>query len=161
MKIAIVTVAVIVAIAAIVMLIGASLPKRHSASRSLVVKHDRRAVYNVVRDVESAPRWRDGVRKVEILNDKSFREHSKMGVVTYEIVEDVPASKFITRIVDRDLGYSGSWTWVFDDAPGGTRVTITEDGEVTNVFFRFMSRFVFGQTSSIDAYLKSLDRRLG
>ena len=44
---------------------------------------------------------------------------------------------------------------------GGTRVRITEDGEVSNVIFRFMSRYVFGQTATLDAYLTSLAKRFG
>jgi hypothetical protein len=40
-------------------------------------------------------------------------------------------------------------------------VTITEDGEVSNALFRFMSRYVFGHTATLDAYLASLARRFG
>jgi hypothetical protein len=40
-------------------------------------------------------------------------------------------------------------------------LTIREDGEVSNVIFRFMSRYVFGQTSTIDSYLTSLAKHFG
>jgi hypothetical protein len=160
-KIVLIAAGVIVAVIAIVLIVGALLPRHHSASRSLVLKQSRRAVYDVVRDVASAPEWREGVQKVEILGPAEFREHSKFGVVTYDIVEDEPARRFVTRIADQDLGYSGSWTYLFEDAPVGSRLTITENGEVSNVFFRFMSRFVFGYTGTMETYLKSLQRRLG
>lgn len=160
MKIVLLVLAVIVAMIAIVLIIGASLSKNHSASRSATFKKDRRAVYDVVRNVSAAPEWREDVQKVEVLDDKHFREHSRMGVVTFEIVDDNPGRTFITRIADTNLGYSGSWTHQFEETPDGTRLTITENGEVMNVFFRFMSRFVFGHTASIDSYLKSLERRL-
>ena len=48
------------------------------------------------------------------------------------------------RILYTDLGYSGKWTYVFAQENGDARVTITEDGEVSNALFRFMSRYVFG-----------------
>jgi hypothetical protein len=67
----------------------------------------------------------------------------------------------VTRIRDTDLGYSGQWTYLFAAENGGTRVTIREDGEVSNVIFRFMSRYVFGHTATIDSYLTSLAKRFG
>jgi hypothetical protein len=67
----------------------------------------------------------------------------------------------VTRIRDTDLGYAGQWTYTFAAENGGTRITIQEDGEVSNVFFRFMSRYIFGHTATLDAYLKSLAQRFG
>ena len=90
-----------------------------------------------------------------------FREVSKDGRVTYEVVEDVPAEKLVTRIVDRDLGYSGSWTYQFSAAGNGTRVRITEEGDVSNILFRFMSRFIFGHTSTLEGYLVALGAKFG
>ena len=90
-----------------------------------------------------------------------FREESKDGNVTYELMEESAGRRLVTRIVDRDLGYSGSWTYEFSDAPEGTRVRITEDGEVSNILFRFVARFVFGHGSTIDTYLLSLGKKFG
>ncbi|HSP15086.1 MAG TPA: SRPBCC family protein [Thermoanaerobaculia bacterium] len=160
MKIVLMLAGAVIALIAIVLIVGVALPKRHTASRSALFKQDKRAVYAAVRDVASAAQWRDGVERIEVLDAHHFRERSRMGSVTYEITDDVPAERFSTRIVERDLGYSGSWTYRFEDVPGGSRLTITENGEVSNVFFRFMSRFVFGHRASIDAYLKALARRL-
>lgn len=156
MKIALGIVLVIVAVVVIVLAIGAALPRKHTASRSRVVRGSPAGVYAIVRDVANAPQWRSDVTKVEILDAHRFREHAKYGVITYDIIEDVPAQTFATRIADKDLGYSGSWTYRFAPENGGTRVTITEDGEVSNVFFRFMSRFVFGYTANIDKTLDAL-----
>ena len=90
-----------------------------------------------------------------------FREVSKDGSVTYEVVEDIPGEKLVTRIVDRDLGYSGSWRYEFSPAGSGTRIRITEDGEVSNILFRFLSRFVFGHTINLDGYLLALGAKFG
>jgi hypothetical protein len=40
-------------------------------------------------------------------------------------------------------------------------LTITEHGEVYNPLFRFVSRFIMGQTATLDAYLKALNANLG
>ena len=54
--------------------------------------------------------------------------------------------------------------WTFEIAPvsgGGAELRITEDGEIYNVIFRFMARFVFGYTASIERYLRDLGAKFG
>lgn len=155
----------VVLLAAVVALIGSRLPSSHVAARSILVRQPPRNVYEVVRDFESAPQWRADVKRIEIDAQPGgpvyFREEGKHGTVNYELIEDVPEQRMVTRIRDTDLGYSGQWTYIFVAENGNTRVTIREDGEVSNVIFRFMSRYVFGQTATLDSYLKSLAKRFG
>lgn len=155
----------LILLAGIVALIGSRLPKSHVASRSTLLRKSPQEVYAVVRDFDAAPKWRSDVKQIEVEAPQGgsvyFREVGKNGTVNYELVEDVPAERMVTRIRDTDLGYSGQWTYLFAPENGGTRVTIREDGEVSNVIFRFMSRYVFGQTATIDAYLTSLAKRFG
>ena len=148
-------------LAGVMALIGSMLPKAHVASRSILLHRAPQDVYAVVRDFGSAPRWRADVKRIEVEKPVYFREEGKHGTVNYELVEDVPAQRMVTRIRDTDLGYSGQWTYSFTPENGGTRVTIREDGEVSNVLFRFMSRYIFGQTSTIDSYLTSLAKHFG
>ena len=149
----------------IVALIGSRLPKSHVASRSILLRQSPPDVYAVVRDFASATRWRSDLKRIDVDAQPGgpvyFREEAKHGTVNYELVEDVPAQRMVTRIRDTDLGYSGQWTYLLAPENGGTRVTIREDGEVSNVIFRFMSHYVFGQTSTIDSYLTSLAKHFG
>lgn len=149
----------------VVALIGSQLPKGHTASRSILLKQSPEKVYAVIRDFGSAPLWRSDVKRIDVEPQSSgslhFREEGKNGTVNYELAEDLPNERMVTRILDTDLGYSGKWTYVFAAEDGGTRVTITEDGEVSNVFFRFMSRYIFGHTATLDEYLTSLAKRFG
>ena len=155
----------LVLIAGIAALIGSRLPKAHVASRSILLHRSPQDVYAVIRDFASAPRWRSDVKQMEVepqqVGPVYFREVGKHGTVNYELTEDVPAQRMVTRIRDTDLGYSGQWTYTFTPENGGTRVTIREDGEVSNVLFRFMSRYVFGQTATLDSYLTSLAKHFG
>lgn len=160
MKIVLIVVAVVVGLIALVALIGALLPKDHVASRSTLIRRDAQSVYAAVRDVGNAPSWRSGLERVELLGPTRFREFGKDGAITYDIVTDEPPRKLITRIADTNLGFGGSWTYTFDQIPEGTRVTITENGVVSNVIFRFMMRFVFGTTSTIDKYLAALENHM-
>jgi hypothetical protein len=43
----------------------------------------------------------------------------------------------------------------------GTSVRITEDGEVYNPVFRFVTRFILGETATIDAYLRAMGKATG
>ena len=169
MKLLIIIIAVAIAavalLAGIVAIIGSRLPKTHVASRSILLRQSPQNVYRVVRDFGSTPKWRPDVKQVDVEPQQGgpvyFREVGKNGTVNYELLEDVPAERMVTRIRDTDLGYSGQWTYVLAAENGGTRVTITEDGEVSNVLFRFMSRYVFGHTATIDSYLTSLAKHFG
>ena len=158
-------VAAVVLVVAVVVLIGSQLPKTHVASRSIVLHRSPREVYALVRDFGSAPKWRADVKHVDVEDGPGgpvlFREDGANGLINYELIEDVPGERMVTRIGDKDLGYSGQWTYTFAAESSGTRVTIREDGEVSNVLFRFMSRYVFGHTATMDSYLTSLAKHFG
>jgi uncharacterized protein YndB with AHSA1/START domain len=165
MKIVLIVVGALAGLIAIVLVIGAMLPSKHVASREITLRRPPAEVYAVIRDFASAPSWRPDLKRIEMLDPVEgrlrFREDSSNGLITYEVAEETPNEKLVTRIVDRDLGYFGSWTYEVAPAADGTRVRITEDGEVPNVLFRFMSRFVFGHTATMENYLKSLGRKFG
>jgi hypothetical protein len=65
----------------------------------------------------------------------------------------------VTRIADPDQPFGGTWTFELTRAGAGTRVTITERGEVYNPIFRFLSRFVFGHTATLESCLLALERK--
>lgn len=78
-----------------------------------------------------------------------------------EVVEDDPPRRLVGRIVDTGAPFGGSWTYQVTPVDGGSRVSVTEDGWVSNPIFRFMARFVFGYHSTLDSYLRALGRRFG
>jgi uncharacterized membrane protein len=155
---------VVVLVFAVMALIGSQLPRAHTASRSIVLRQTRPNVYAVIRDFKSAPTWRSEVKSVEIVEAPGqklrFVEQGSDDV-TYELTEDVPNQRMVTRILNTDLGYSGQWTYELTDENGGTRLKITEAGDVSNVLFRFMSRYIFGHASTMDTYLAALAKKFG
>ena len=162
--IVIVVVGVVIVVAGVAALIGSRLPKNHTASKTILLHRSPKEVYDVVRDFGSAPSWRSGLKSVEVKTQPDgkvqFREVGS-DTIDYAVDEDVPGEKLVTRILNTDLGYGGKWTYEFLSEGGGTRVKIIEDGEVSNVLFRFMSRYVFGHTGTIETYLTSLAKRFG
>lgn len=164
MKWLLLTGAVFVGLVLLVALVGACLPKGHVASRSAEFKSQPAAIWAVITNMAAFAEWRAGVTKAEILPDskgKRWREEGSQGAIAFEIVEATPPGRLVTRIADPKLPFGGTWTYHIEPSGAGSKVTITENGEVYNVFFRFFSRFVFGYTSSMDTYLNSLGKKLG
>jgi uncharacterized protein YndB with AHSA1/START domain len=165
LKITLVVVGIVVGLVLAVVIIGALLPQGHVASRSIRLRRAPSEVWATIHDLEGFTAWRPGLKKVERLPDVDgrtrWKEVGAHNTITYEIVEAAPPSRLVTRIADPSLPFGGTWTYVVEPAAAGSVVTITERGEVHNPVFRFMSRFVFGHTATIDEYLRDLGKKLG
>jgi len=156
---------VIVLLVGSIAAIGYQLPIAHTASRSIFLHQPPNNIYATVRDFASHPSWNSDLKSVVVEQQPDgrihFRETGTNGTVNYELFEDVPEQKIVIRILDNDLGYSGKWTYRFAPEGNGSRISITEEGEISNVIFRFASRYVFGQTATMDSYLTALGRHFG
>jgi uncharacterized protein YndB with AHSA1/START domain len=159
--IAVATIAAAVAVAA---LVGWRLPRSHRASREQVMAANPELIWAAITDVEAFPSWRTDVKTVRRLPDRDGRrawvEDGGSGKITF-VVERADAPRLlVTRIADPDLPFGGTWTYEITPAAQGSRLTITEDGEIYNPFFRFMARFIFGYEATIASYLAALEARL-
>lgn len=158
---------IFIALAGVLMLItliGRLLPKAHSVSREAQFPEPPEAIWKAITDIEAMPAWRQGLKSVKHLPDKnglpSWAEISASGTIPFETVVSQPPCKLTVRIADPRLPFGGTWTYEITPVAAGSRVRIREDGEVYNPIFRFLSRYVFGYSGTIDAYLKSLERKL-
>jgi uncharacterized protein YndB with AHSA1/START domain len=154
---------VLLAIIAVVVVVGYALPVAHVAVRDVTLPQPPDRVFAALTDVERYPSWRSDVKSVELLSSSAaprWREHGSNGDITFERTEVQPPSRIVSRIADTDLAFGGSWTYELKPEGGGTRLTITERGEVYNPLFRFMSRFVFGHTATIEKFLADLEKSM-
>jgi len=153
----IISVAALGAIVLIVLLVGWSLPVKHTASGEATFKSSPESLYQVITDVDRFPQWRSSVKSAERLPDSAgkerFREVGGDGTILYEVDSAVPNQRLVTRIADRSLPFGGSWTFELIPRGDSTTLRITEDGEVYNPIFRFVSRFIFGHNATIEKYL--------
>jgi uncharacterized protein YndB with AHSA1/START domain len=156
--------AVVVVVAAVVV-VGMLLPRSHVASVSASYRASPDALWTTLTDIPALPTWRPDLTRVEPLPDREgrrrWRETTKSGTVTYEVMEAEPPQRLVARIADEGLPYGGTWTYEILPAEGGSRLTITERGEIYNPLFRFMARYVFGYTSGMEAVLRALGRKHG
>jgi uncharacterized protein YndB with AHSA1/START domain len=156
-KYLLITAAALGTVVLIVLLVGWSLPVKHSATGEATFNSSPESLYQLITDVDRFPQWRSSVKSIERLPDsagkKRFREVGSDGTILYEVDSALPGQRLVTRIADRSLPFGGSWTHELIPRGDSTTLRITENGEVYNPIFRFVSRFVFGHTATIEKYL--------
>ena len=153
---------VLVALLLLLIAIGYALPIGHVATRETRLGAPPERVFDVLREVEKFPAWRSDVKSVEVLATIPALRWRERGDddITFEMETVEPPRKIVTRIANKTLPFGGSWTYELSPQDGGTRLVITENGEVYNPLFRFMSRFVFGHTATIERFLEDLGKHV-
>ena len=147
----------------IVVVVGAMLPKAHTASRTVRIASPPDALFALLSDVDRYQSWRPDVKSLQRLPDRDgkpawIEDAGGMKIPLHFERMERP-SLLVSRIDGSDLPFGGSWTYQIAPAPGGSDLTITENGEVSNVVFRFMSRFIFGHHATMDGFIKHLQAR--
>jgi uncharacterized protein YndB with AHSA1/START domain len=158
-RIAILTLGGLGAFLLAVVAFGYALPVGHVATRDAALPAPPERVFAVITEVDAFPGWRSDVQEVVVTARTPhlrWRERGSDGTIAFEVQESEPPRRLVTRIADKTLPFGGAWTFTLQPADGGTKLTITENGEVYNPLFRVMSRFVFGHTATLDRYLENL-----
>jgi len=163
MKIALILLAAILLLIVGVVAIGALLPKHHVVSRSARYRATPEQLFNLI---VGDQKWRPDVTSCETADDDRGwviqRETTRNGeTITYEIKNIRRPTSLTRRIATQGLPYSGTWSFSLQPSGENTVVRITEDGEVHNPVFRFVSRFIIGHTRTLDAYLRALGKATG
>ena len=139
LKLVLAAIAALAVLIAIVAELGALLPRDHVASRTAMFRAQPDAIFPLLASLDIGRR-----------DD-----------VPIAIVEARAPGHLVTRIADPRLPFGGTWTFALSPVQGGSRLTITERGYVTNPIFRFVSRVVLGHDATLRSYLRELAARLG
>ena len=131
----------LVGVIGVIAVIGYFLPVAHEASRSADFNKSPDQVFALIADPNSYKSWWDGAE------------------VKTEIVERVPPAKLVTKIVG-ETQFGGTWTFEVVPTPSGSRLTITERGEIYNVVFRALAKYVIGYTGTMDSFLEAARKKL-
>jgi uncharacterized protein YndB with AHSA1/START domain len=165
MKWVLIILGVFAIIVAVIWAVGASLPKDHVASRKIRLKQSPETIWAAITNVDGFTSWRKDLKSIKRLPDENGKprwvETMSTGDIPLRVEESTAPRRLVTRIADPNLPFGGTWTFEIEPAEGGATIRITEAGEVKPAFFRFMSRYVFGQTATLEAYLKSLAEKYG
>lgn len=163
MKIALIVLAVLAGLVLLMYLIGAALPRTHSATSFANYTASPEEVWKAITDWRSLPDWRPEVTAVEEFRDDQGREgwieRTRFGPMPLVVERSEAPRLFVGRIADDRLPFGGTWTYRLEPTATGTRLSITEDGEVKSPMFRFMSKFLFGHHRTMNGYLVALGKR--
>ncbi len=153
------TLAVFAGIVLVIYAIGYFLPERHTVSAARELNLTAEKTWQMLTDFENYPSWRSDINAVKSLSPTTWTEVDMYGdQITYEQVQKIDQRRLITRITTEDLPYSGQWIFDIDANGENCILTIEEQGIVYNPFFRFISKFIIGQTSGIEQYLDDLEK---
>lgn len=163
MKLALIALGIVVVLLLAVVAAGWALPVKHRAHAEATIAATPEQVFALITNVADFPKWRTGLRSVDVLppsdGRRRFREVSKSGAITFAVDSEDPPRRLVGRIDDRSLPFGGTWTYELAPAANGaTTLRITEDGEIYNPVFRFVSRYVMGYESTIRQYLADVAR---
>lgn len=141
--------------------VGMLLPEKHVAAKVFYLEAPPQTLWSVITNFEAQTRWRPKLQRVERLPNRNGHEvwrefEGRHRQLSYETVESLAPRLLVRRIVDEGLPFGGSWTFEITPEGTGSQLHITEHGEVHNLVFRFVSKFLIGHTASMDAYVKNL-----
>jgi uncharacterized protein YndB with AHSA1/START domain len=155
---------VLALVAAVAAFIGSRLAQSHRASIAKTLPVPPGVVWSTITDLDAFPSWRESLKHVERLSDRNgypaWIEEGRSGKIMLAVERMEAPQILVTRIADPALPFGGTWTYEITPDGPGSRLTITENGEIYNPLFRFMARFVFGYHGSIRSYMSSLEKRL-
>ncbi len=156
MKIVLIVAGIFVTIIAVVYVIGLMLPVQHTASLEADIAASTDEVWNRITMIEKYPEWRKEIKKVEYVSPTRWIEYDKHNNTPYSIAESIPLQKWVIVIDSKKLPYGGRWTYTINETADQTHISITEDGEVYNPIFRFISRYIMGHDATMKEYLAKL-----
>lgn len=113
-------------------------------------------VWQTVTDL-SCTDWRSDLRRVEVLDEIHFVEHTKSGYATkFTVTACEPFHSW--AFVMENGNMTGSWEGIFQEAEGGTQLTCTETVEGKRWWMRpFVSGYLKRQQKR---YLEDLRKEL-
>jgi hypothetical protein len=150
----------IIALIAIMYLIGYFMPVQHVSTHTVLLNSTPENVWKILHDHSQYPSWRSDVKKIEITDATHWTEHTTNGKMSFEAEVIRVNSLFHAHITNKDLPFGGSWTYELVPDNGATKLVITENGEVYNPIFRFMSKFIFGHDSTMKKFAADLSMKI-
>lgn len=147
---------VLIGIVVVVYVVGLCLPSRHTAMMSAVIPAPVDQVWNRITNVADFPRWRKDMTSIQVANDSEWVEVAGRMRVPMRMGERDSLKRAVVVINSSDLPFGGEWVYELQPQGNSTQVTITENGEVRQPFFRFVSAFIMGRTATMRKYLSSL-----
>jgi hypothetical protein len=163
MRVLLIVLGIIVATVAVGAIIGSRLPQSHVARGSILLNQPPAAVWATITDFPGQTSWRKDLKSAELVEDAPdgalWRETTDDALLL-RTTESTAPTRLVRTIADTTLPFGGRWIYEIEAEGPGTRVTVTEEGEVYNPIFRLLSRF-FDTRATLRTYLTALGAHFG
>lgn len=164
MKWVLIVIGGLVALIALAAIVGMFMPKGHVATHDMRLPQPPDSVWAVITDFAKQPEWFSEVKSSERAGDvnghPAWRENYGGFTAVMETSVWEPPRRLVRVLHSDNSGFRGSWTWELSPDGAGTRLVITERGEVDNPLFRLMGALM-DQSATARKYGEALQRRLG
>ena len=151
----------IVAIIAIVLIIGLFLPKERTFTKKAVLNSDVTKVFNIVTDFKNQTTWRNDVKEIIVIDDNTWTEVPKKGTaITFKVKQKIENEIFEIEIVE-PKNFNGYWVGTFKQTnQNATEIEFKEVVTISNPFFRTLSYLFVDLEKIMDLYLENLKHKL-
>ena len=151
----------IVAIIAIVLIIGLFLPKERTFTKTAVLNSDVTKVFNIVTDFKNQTSWRNDVKEIIVIDNNTWTEVPKKGTaITFKVKQKVENEIFEIEIIE-PKNFNGYWVGTFKQTkPNETAIEFKEVVTISNPFFRTISYLFVDLDKTMDLYLENLKQKL-
>ena len=152
----------VVAIIAIVLIIGLFLPKERTFTKTAVLNSDVTKVFNIVTDFKNQTTWRSDVKEIIVIDTNTWTEVPKKGTaITFKIKQKVENEIFEIEIIEPN-NFNGYWVGTFKQTkPNETAMEFKEVVTISNPFFRVLSYLFVDLDITMELYLQNLKQKLG
>lgn len=151
----------IVAIIAIVLIIGLFLPNKRTYTKTAVLNSDVTKVFNIVTDFKNQTTWRNDVKEIIVIDNNTWTEVPTKGkALTFKVKQKIENEIFEIEIIE-PKSFNGYWIGTFKQTkPNETAVEFKEVVTISNPFFRTLSYLFVDLDKTMDLYLENLKQKL-
>ena len=151
----------VVALIAIVLIIGLFLPKERTFTKTAMLNSDVTKVFNLVSDFKNQTTWRNDVKEIIGIDENTWTEVPKKGTaITFKVKQKIENEIFEIEIVE-PKNFNGYWVGTFKQTnQNATEIEFKEVVTISNPFFRTLSYLFVDLDKTMDLYLENLKQKL-
>lgn len=141
-----------------VLVAGYTSQSKYSDTVTMNISFGPELTWNELVDVKNGHRKKTDVESVDIVNEYgrllAWKENLKNGGYRiYRMNQAIENQKLVVELTESSYGLTGVWTFILEKDFAGTKVTITEESELTDIKIRGF-RYFFGRNHDLLVWIK-------
>lgn len=143
-----------------------TIPAHQTHTRTTTLKQTPEAVFALLTDLPSFPKWNRNMEKIEILppidGKEATRQTFKGSNMQMTIItsESTPPKHLVRSMGDNNGPFEGSWTYDISPTADGSQIVLTEQSTISSPLFRLMVK-IFSPTKYMDEHLEGMAKHFG